>query len=152
MITVDASQFEDLAKKLKWIQVLYPEKVNDYMKRTTKGFQDAVKKEEEPRWSKRIGHDKYTEAEGWKPFRRSRYVKYSDKVIKGVNTWAIINNRRYYERFVNDGHAIRRKKRGPAIGYAKPTHHIDKGVKNYEPTAFLNLDRMVSGLFSEVGL
>lgn len=146
MVEVDMSQLNELHERLKTLRSRYPDEVNSFMKKTATGFRNAVKKEEDPRWKSRIGHDKYTEMEGWKPFRQSRYTKFSDKVIKGINTWAIVNNRRYYERFVNDGHAIRRKKRGPAVGYAKPTHHIDKGVKNYEPTAFSNLDSFVDDL------
>ena len=39
-----------------------------------------------------------------------------------------------------------RKKRGPAIGQAKPTHHIEKGVKDYEPTFFNECDKFVDNL------
>ncbi len=149
MVSVDLKGFEELTGKLTAIKLKYPEEVNNMMKDSSKGFSKAVESHEKTDWTRRIGHDKYTEAEGWKPFRRSRYVKYSDKVIKGVKTWAIINNRRYYERFVNDGHAIRRKKRGAIIGYAPPSHHIEEGYKDYEPQFFANVESMLSRLFND---
>ena len=106
-------------------------------------MKNSIASKEDPRWKQKIGHSPYVE-NTWEPFSKARYALSSIK--DGIKSWWIINNKMFYERFVNDGHAIRRKKRGPAIGHAKPTHHIEKGVKDYEPTFFNECDKFVDNL------
>ena len=143
MVKIEMGDVEALAKKLSKVSNSYPNEVNKFMEKSVNGMKNSIASKEDPRWKQKIGHSPYVE-NTWEPFSKARYALSSIK--DGIKSWWIINNKMFYERFVNDGHAIRRKKRGPEIGYAKPTHHIEKGVKDYEPTFFNECDKFVDNL------
>ena len=143
MVKIEMGDVEDVAKKLSKVANKYPEEVNEFMQKSVNGMKNAIRDKEDPRWQQKITHSPYVK-NTWEPFRRARYALSS--IRDGIKSWWIINNKMFYERFVNDGHAIRKKKRGPAIGHAKATHHIEKGVKEYEPKFFNDVDKLADGL------
>ena len=145
MVRIEMADVEVTAKKLADVMYKFPDEVNKFMQQEVNGMKQSIKKEEDPRWTTKITHSKYIKQ--WIPFNRARYSKSSER--DGIKSWWIINNKMFYERFVNDGHAVRRVKRGPDIAKKLPhpaTHHIEKGVKNYEGTMFSNMDKFCENL------
>lgn len=142
MIRIEVANVEEVARKLSKVMYMFPEEVNKFMADEVDAMKESIHKEEDPRWQEKITHSKYVKK--WQPFNKARYAKSSEK--DGIKSWWIINNKMFYERFVNDGHEVRRVKRGPSIGHTKPTHHIDNGITKYEPKFFNNMDKFVEGL------